>query len=102
MVAWDCSWWAEAEIMSSLPVIQKMLVEEFGLTPEQVQPESRLEELGVDSLATVEFMFMLEDKFKLKMTGEPVPIKTVGDIAREVDVMVKQQGISLGDGGTAS
>jgi acyl carrier protein len=87
--------------MSSLPFIQKMLVEEFGLTPEQVQPESKLDELGVDSLATVEFMFMLEDKFKLKMTGEPVPIKTVGDIAREVDAMVAQQGITL-PGGDAS
>lgn len=72
-----------------------MLVEEFGLTVEQVQPDSKLEELGVDSLATVEFMFMLEDRFKLKMMGEPVPIKTVGDIAHEVDQMVAQQGISL-------
>ncbi|WP_297462078.1 phosphopantetheine-binding protein [Ferrovum sp.] len=83
--------------MSSLPIIQKMLVEEFGLTQEQVQPESKLEELGVDSLATVEFMFMLEDKFDLKMTGEPVPLKTVGDIAREVDTLVVQQGITLGE-----
>ncbi|MDA8416801.1 MAG: phosphopantetheine-binding protein [Betaproteobacteria bacterium] len=83
--------------MSSLPIIQKMLVEEFGLTTDQVQPDSKLEELGVDSLATVEFMFMLEDRFHLKMTGEPVPIKTVGDIAHEVDVMVAQQGINLGD-----
>ncbi|WP_297449392.1 phosphopantetheine-binding protein [Ferrovum sp.] len=83
--------------MSSLPIIQKMLVEEFGLTQEQVQPDSKLEELGVDSLATVEFMFMLEDKFDLKMTGEPVPLKTVGDIAREVDTLVVQQGITLGE-----
>ncbi|NDU90456.1 MAG: acyl carrier protein [Ferrovum sp.] len=83
--------------MSSLPIIQKMLVEEFGLTREQVQPDAKLEELGVDSLATVEFMFMLEDKFDLKMTGEPVPLKTVGDIAREVDTLVVQQGITLGE-----
>ncbi|KXW55624.1 phosphopantetheine-binding protein [Ferrovum sp. PN-J185] len=83
--------------MSSLPVIQKMLVEEFGLTPEQVQPDSQLDELGVDSLATVEFMFMLEDRFKLKMSGEPVPIKTVGDIAKEVDAAMEKQGISLTD-----
>lgn len=79
-----------------------MLVEEFGLAPEQVQADSRLDELGVDSLATVEFMFMLEDKFKLKMTGEPVPIKTVGDIAREVDTMVARQGIQLDAEGPAS
>ncbi len=76
---------------SSLPVIQTMLMEEFGLTAEQVQPESELSALGVDSLATVEFMFMLEDKFKLKMTGEPLPIKTVGEIAREVDRMLAGQ-----------
>lgn len=75
-----------------------MLVEEFGLSADQVQPESKLQELGVDSLATVEFMFMLEDRFKLKMSGEPVPIKTVGDIAHEVDQLVKAQGITLPDG----
>ncbi|MBU6467571.1 MAG: acyl carrier protein [Betaproteobacteria bacterium] len=83
--------------MNSLPVIQKMLVEEFGLTEDQVKPESQLDELGVDSLATVEFMFMLEDRFKLKMSGEPVPIKTVGDIAREVDAAMEKQGITLTD-----
>ncbi|HQT81014.1 MAG: hypothetical protein B7Z60_03400 [Ferrovum sp. 37-45-19] len=81
--------------MSSLPLIQKMLIEEFGLTEEQVKPESQLNELGVDSLATVEFMFMLEDRFKLKMSGEPVPIKTVGDIAKEVDLVMEKQGITL-------
>jgi acyl carrier protein len=81
--------------MKSLPFIQKMLTEEFGLSADQVQPESKLEDIGVDSLSTVEFMFMLEDKFKLKMGNEPVPIKTVGDIAREVDRMMEAQGISL-------
>ncbi len=75
-----------------------MLVEEFGLTAEQVHPDSKLEELGVDSLATVEFMFMLEDKFELKMSGEPVTVKTVGDIAREVDVVAAAQGIDLNAG----
>ena len=75
-----------------------MLVEEFGLTAEHVHPDSKLEELGVDSLATVEFMFMLEDKFELKMSGEPVTVKTVGDIAREVDVVAAAQGIDLNAG----
>lgn len=81
--------------MKSLPFIQKMLTEEFGLSADQVHPESKLEDIGVDSLSTVEFMFMLEDKFKLKMGSEPVPIKTVGDISREVDRMMEAQGISL-------
>ncbi|NDU79820.1 MAG: acyl carrier protein [Ferrovum sp.] len=77
---------------TSLPTIQKMLKEEFGLSDEQVQPESELAALGVDSLSTIEFMFMLEEKFDLQMTGEPVMIKTVGEIAREVDAILAKNG----------
>lgn len=77
---------------TSLPTIQKMLKEEFGLSDEQVQPESELAALGVDSLSTIEFMFMLEEKFDLQMTGEPVMIKTVGEIAREVDAILAKKG----------
>lgn len=77
--------------MSSLPTIQNLLIEEFGLDADKVAPETRLEELGVDSLATVEFMFLLEDKFKFRMGGQAADVKTVGDIAREVDLMLAQK-----------
>lgn len=79
--------------MSSLPAIQQLLIEEFGLAAEQVKPETLLEELGIDSLATIEFMFLIEEKFKLSMPGEPVAVKTVSDIAKEVDNLITQQGI---------
>jgi len=78
--------------MESLKDIQQMLVEEFGLGAEQVTPEALLEDLGIDSLATIEFMFLIEDHFKLKMPGEPVAVKTVADIALEVDRMIAAQG----------
>jgi acyl carrier protein len=45
--------------MSSLPTIQQMLVEEYGLSAEEVSADALLEDLGVDSLATIEFMFLL-------------------------------------------
>ena len=79
---------------TSLPTIQKMLKEEFGLSDEQVLPESELAALGVDSLSTIEFMFMLEEKFDIHMNGEPVPIKTIHDIAREVDAILLKNGIT--------
>ncbi|MDD5404726.1 MAG: acyl carrier protein [Sulfuricella sp.] len=78
--------------MNSLQTVQQLLVEEFGLTPAQVHAEAALEELGVDSLATIECMFLLEDKFKIRFPGgDAVVIKTVGDIAREVDSLLAQQ-----------
>lgn len=68
-----------------------MLIEEYGLSAEEVSADAVLEELGVDSLATIEFMFLLETKFKMLMSGEPVAVKTVGDISREVDLQIAQQ-----------
>ena len=78
--------------MSSLPAIQQLLISEFGLTADQVKDDALLENLGIDSLATIEFMFLLEDRFHVKMTGEPVTVKTVGDIARDVDGLIAKQG----------
>jgi len=77
--------------MSSLPTIQQMLIEEYGLSANEVGADALLEDLGVDSLATIEFMFLLEDKFKILMSGEPVAVKTVGDIAHEVDLQITKQ-----------
>ena len=65
-------------------------MEEFGLEASQVGSEAKLEELGVDSLATIEFMFLLEEKFNLRMSDNPAAVKTVGDIAREIDMLLEQ------------
>lgn len=74
--------------MSSLPTIQSLLIEEFGLDAAQVTPDTKLEDLGVDSLATVEFMFLLEDKYKFRLSGDAANVKTVGDIAVQVDALL--------------
>ena len=62
-----------------------MLVAEFELTPEQVVPTAKLADLGIDSLATLEFLFKLEEEFKLDLNSDPTPVETVADIASEVD-----------------
>ncbi len=71
--------------MSTLATIQTMLVAEFGLTSEQVVPTAKLADLGIDSLATLEFLFKLEEEFKLDLNSDPTPVETVADIASEVD-----------------
>ena len=71
--------------MSTLEVVQQMMMSEFDLKGEQLGASARLAELGIDSLATIEFLFLLEERFKLDLNSEPVPIATVGDIAIEID-----------------
>ena len=66
--------------------IQAMMAKSFELAPEKVQPGAELELLGVDSLAAIEFMFELEDHFKIRLADERAPIKTVQDV---IDVVIK-------------
>jgi acyl carrier protein len=74
--------------MSTLVTVQEMLMTEFDLKADQVAPESRLAELGIDSLATLELLFKLEERFGLDLNSDPTPVETVGDIASEVDRML--------------
>ena len=71
--------------MTTIATIQTMLVAEFGLTLEQVVPTAKLADLGIDSLATLEFLFKLEEEFKLDLNSDPTPVETIADIASEVD-----------------
>ena len=57
----------------------------------ELQPERALETLGLDSLSVIEFMFVLEDEFKIKLSDERVEIKTIQDIVSLVDKLVADQ-----------
>lgn len=77
--------------MSTLAIVQEMLVAEFELRTDQIAPEAKLADLGIDSLATLEFLFKLEEKFELDLNSDPTPVETVADIAGEVDRMLAKK-----------
>ena len=77
--------------MSSLLTIQRMMVEQFDLKLENLTPDATLESLGLDSLSVIEFMFNLEDEFKIKLPDERVEIKTLQDVTNLVDRIIAEQ-----------
>ena len=77
--------------MSSLPTIQRMMVEQFDLKPEDLTPDATLESLGLDSLSVIEFMFNLEDELKIKLPDERVELKTLQDVTNLVDRIVAEK-----------
>lgn len=77
--------------MSTLQTIQRMMAEQFELKEETLTPDAQLESLGLDSLSVIEFMFNIEDEFKLKLPDERVELKTIQDIANIVDRLVTEQ-----------
>jgi acyl carrier protein len=80
-----------------------MIIEEFELDPETVQPDTELASLGIDSLSLAEFIFDVEDKFKveipdprvevrdLKAVKSAVPFGNLRELAVQLDQLIAQQ-----------
>ena len=81
--------------MTTLETLQEILRKEFNLEPAVLQPEARLEDLEIDSLAVVEVLFAVEDTFKVMVPAEPVAqqsnLKTIGDLVAYIDRIVAEQ-----------
>lgn len=66
-----------------ITIINDALVEEFELDADAMQPElSIYDDLGLDSLDTVDMVIVLEGafKFKIREEAEIKEIRTLGDI----------------------
>ena len=61
--------------------VKKIIVEQLGVKEEDVKPEaSFVEDLGADSLDTVELVMALEEEFDIEIPDEDAEkISTVGD-----------------------
>jgi acyl carrier protein len=61
--------------------VKEIIVEQLGVSPEQVKPEGRfIDDLGADSLDTVELIMALEEEFNVEIPDEEAEkMVTVGD-----------------------
>lgn len=51
--------------------VKEIIVEQLGVNPEQVTPAAKfIEDLGADSLDTVELVMALEDEFEMEIPDE--------------------------------
>ena len=72
--------------------LSQILTREYGLAPERLGPRVALDALGLDSLRAVELMWLVEEAFDLKLTAEPVQLKTLADVTGFIDRLLLQQG----------
>ena len=80
---------------STLDRLSAILARDYQLPPERLTADAPLDGLGIDSLATVELLWSVEDAFKIKLPPEPVTLTTLGDVARHVDALAAAQGVVL-------
>jgi acyl carrier protein len=71
--------------------VKDIIVEQLGVKPEQVTPEAKfIEDLGADSLDTVELVMALEEEFGIEVPDEQAEkLQSVGDVMKYIEEQQK-------------
>jgi acyl carrier protein len=71
--------------MSSLKELQDLIQEKYGIEASALDPQASMREKGFDSLALVEFVFAIEDRFAITMPDDDPNIDTLAALAAVLD-----------------
>jgi len=72
--------------------VKNIIVEQLGVEADQVKPEAQfVNDLGADSLDTVELIMALEEEFNIEIPDEKAEkIKTVGEAVSYIEENAKK------------
>ncbi|EMO04449.1 acyl carrier protein, partial [Leptospira interrogans serovar Icterohaemorrhagiae str. Verdun HP] len=75
------------ETMADFEKVKSIIVEQLGVDESEVTPEAHfIDDLGADSLDTVELVMALEEEFGIEISDEDAEkIQTVGDVTKFID-----------------
>ena len=62
--------------------------ETFGISQEKLLPDATLESLGLDSLAVIEFLFQIEDKFSIQIPDQANPPRTLAEMVQLIEPLL--------------
>ncbi|MBL9138422.1 MAG: acyl carrier protein [Verrucomicrobiales bacterium] len=67
--------------------VKKIIVDQLGVKEDQVTPEAKfIEDLGADSLDTVELVMALEEEFGQEIPDEEAEkLQSVGDVTKYIE-----------------
>jgi acyl carrier protein len=72
--------------MSSLKELQDLIQEKYGIETAALDPHASMRDKGFDSLALVEFVFAIEDRFSISMPDDDAnSVDTLAELAAVVD-----------------
>lgn len=70
--------------MATIDTIRKILGDNLSIEPEQIEEDTTLDSLDIDSLDLVELVCDIEDAEGIDF-GEPDGLETIGDIVEHID-----------------
>jgi acyl carrier protein len=80
--------------MSTIERLKKLFIDKFDFNVEELKPETTLEYLGLDSLDKIEFMFDIENEFRIKIPDQEFKVTTIQDMVDAIDRFVSERLLS--------
>jgi len=77
--------------MNSIELIRNFLEERTETDPQQVTPDARLEDLGIDSFTLLELIFEFEEQWNVSVPNDMSTPETVQDLIDMVEKIRKEQ-----------
>lgn len=81
--------------MTTLDHLRALFAKEFDVPPQRIVPDTRLEDLEIDSLLMIEILFRVEEIFGISVPSDAAELKarlqTVGDLVAYIDSLVAAQ-----------
>src|SRR5438552_3288147 len=75
-----------ADHAGTLPAIKQLAAKQFGRDVDAIDENAPVDELGIDSLGFLEFLFELEDHFAFPIPQESINgVRTLRELAAVID-----------------
>ncbi|MGZ6249937.1 MAG: acyl carrier protein [Syntrophales bacterium] len=76
---------------TTLERLQQLFIARFDYKIEKLAATTKLENLGLDSLDIVDFMFDIENEFKIQIPDREFKVKTIQDMVDALDRFISEQ-----------
>lgn len=78
---------------TTLERLQQLFIARFDFNIEELTATTTLENLGIDSLDIIEFMFDIENEFNIRIPDREFKVTTIQDMVDALDRFVSEQAV---------
>ena len=78
---------------TTLERLKKLFLAHFDYKIEQLTATTTLQDLNLDSLDIIEFMFEIEEEFNIRIPDQEFRVRTIQDMVDAVDRFIMEQNI---------
>jgi acyl carrier protein len=83
--------------MTTYERLKEVMIKEYDVPSEKLDPSARLEDLGIDSLGVMELMFKIEEVFEVRLPAEEAELHTVQDVVSYIERLFAEQPAAASD-----